>query len=148
VRFIFRSDTVNTTSLISLIATFLRLAVPGHRLQLYPFVGSDGWWSAVTNDDGPVEGLSQLAPEVLEERLAELGTHSGREISPEERTSLTTLLTMFAAWAERVPEGCTDGGPALVFTQDGSGYVFYDGQDLASWSTIAQALAAITELTA
>lgn len=138
-----------TDHLITLIAAFLRLAIPSHQLQLVPSRDAEGgWWCGITNDDGAIVGLSQLAPDTLTERLTALPPRSAYELSVEERQALEHLLTLFTIWAHTVADGSADSGPALVFRADGSGYTAYDGQVLAPWPRVAQALDGITAISA
>lgn len=125
---------------------------PACAVQVYP--GRDGgdWWGGYFLV--PTEGVEGSFPTLgngcyqLDNLLAQTGARA-RPVSSAEAALITRITADFAAWAARVPDGSTDGGPGFRLTASGAGFVFYDGrEDLVTWPSLAEAAARIASLRA
>lgn len=145
--------------LVRVVETFLAGASgqPELRLQMYPMrdvappregQGRD-WWGALTDQTDPVDGtLWYELPhgQIVVDSLLRVAGASYAPLPMPQQLALAALFLAFLSWEREVPDGCSDGGPALVFAPDGSGSVFYDGAHMAQWTAFDQGIAAIQAL--
>lgn len=133
-----------TETLIAIVERFMAAAQPDQRLQLYPNPNptDPDWWGAITDANGANDwgwptaegGLAYVTAMPLRELTPPPAT-----LTPAQRDLLRGLFPAFRAWARGAPAGSSDHGPALVFTPRLSGWVFYDGEEIAHWAQLAEA---------